>query len=208
MIRINLYQSAPKPRKGKRPKMSTGIGQGSGILLLGLVILLITAAANGIWYWKLNRDAAQIQKDLAQANADYARLTQVKQRYEELEKQKNAYKSRVDVIDELRTRQSGPVNLLAMLGNTVNRTDAVWLSNMQDDGNSVNLKGTALSVHAVADLMRNIKNTGYFNTVEIKSSYQDEKVKDLQAFVFELTCAKQQPAQKTAAQPSSQPKKS
>jgi len=37
----------------------------------------------------------------------------------------------VDVIDQLRT-QSGPVNLLSMIGDTVNGTEAVWLNSMQD----------------------------------------------------------------------------
>ena len=41
------------------------------------------------------------------------------------------YKRRVDVIDQLRANQTGPVNLLAMIGETVNGTEAVWLNSMQ-----------------------------------------------------------------------------
>jgi Tfp pilus assembly protein PilN len=130
---------------------------------------------------------------LAAFNTEYNRLSQVKIRYDDLTKQKDAYKKRVDVIDELRAKQSGPATLLTTLGETVNRTDLVWLSSMTDDGAAITLKGRAISVHAVANLMRNLQNTGYFRAIEIKSSYQDEKVRDLEAFVFELSCEKKLP---------------
>jgi Tfp pilus assembly protein PilN len=194
MIRINLL-GTPKPKKASwQPAIavvSSGSGEGFGSTLVAIVIVLvITAAANGFYYMKLTRDAVRLQKEIAAANADYARLTQVKLRYQELEKQKDAYKKRVDVIDELQAKQSGPLNLLNLLGDTVNRTDEIWLSHMTETSSNITLQGTALSVHAVADLMRNLQNTGYFKAVDIKSSYQDEAVKDMQAFVFELNCEK------------------
>jgi len=96
----------------------------------------------------------------------------------------------VDVIDGLRQSQTGPVNLLAMLGETVNNTEAVWLSKMDDQGPSVNLEGTALSTYAVANLIATLHKTGFFKTVEIKETFQDDTIKDMQAFQFTLTCEK------------------
>ncbi len=49
-------------------------------------------------------------------------LADVKARYLERQTQANNYKRRVDVIDGLRQNQTGPVNLPAMLGETVNNT--------------------------------------------------------------------------------------
>ncbi len=191
MIRINLL-GTPKPRKGKRAAPSVpGAELGSlGLVVIVLVVLGVTAVGNGLYYVRLKQTTDKLAKDMQKAEADYTRLTQVKLRYQEREKQKNAYKRRVDVIDQLRANQSGPVNLLSMLGDTVNRTDAVWLTSMNDDGNNISLKGTALSVHAVADLIHNLQGTGYFAQVAFKTSVQDEKVKDMQAFQFELTCQK------------------
>lgn len=97
----------------------------------------------------------------------------------------------MDVIDQLRAAQSGgPVTLLAMLGETVNGTEAVWLKKMDDTGASVNLEGTALSADAVANLIANLQKTGFFKTVEMKETYQDDTIKDMQAFQFMLTCEK------------------
>ncbi len=102
------------------------------------------------------------------------------------------YKRRVDVIDQLRNanNQGGPVNLMAMVGETVNNTEAVWLNNMKDQGASVDIEGMALSTDAVANLISNLQKTGYFRNVEIKESVQDETIKDMQAFQFTLSCEK------------------
>jgi len=198
MIRINLL-GTPKPKKGKLASIRIGGGEGASVLVTVLIVLLIAAAGNGIFYYKLRRDAARLQAEMTAANSEYVRLLQVKSRYEELERQKNSYKRRVDIIDELHSKQSGPVDLLSTIGRTVNHTDEVWLNSMNDNGTIINLKGVALSVHAVADLMRNLQTSGYFKNVEIKSSYQDEAVKDMQAFIFELNCEKRTAAPAAAA---------
>jgi len=77
-----------------------------------------------------------------------------------------------------------------MVGETINNTEAVWLNTMKDSGTSVDIEGMALSSDAVANLISNLQKTGYFRTVEMKESVQDETVKDMQAFQFTLTCEK------------------
>ena len=94
------------------------------------------------------------------------------------------------MIDQLRANQKGPANLLATMGETVNSTEAVWLSKMNDTGASIDLNGTALSNNAVANLLANLKKTGLFKNVEIKETVQDAAVKDYQAFNFTISCEK------------------
>ena len=155
-----------------------------------LVVLVLAGALNfGYWY-RLDRQAKSIASQMQAAEQKNRELSDVKARFLERQKQANNYKRRVDVIDSLRAGQAGPVNLLAMLGQTVNGTEAVWLSKMDDAGATVNLEGTALSTDAVASLIANLQKTGFFKTVEIKETYQDEAIKDMQAFQFTLTCEK------------------
>jgi type IV pilus assembly protein PilN len=202
MIRINLL-GAQKPKKGKRAAISTGGGAETfGLLTGSLLVLLLAAAGNGAYYWKINAEAVKLQTSLQTAESENRRLSDVKRVYLEREKIKDNYKRRVDVIDQLRANQFGPVNLLTTMGNTINSTDEVWLSTMTDEGSNMTVKGVALSVHGVADLMRNLQKTGYFKNVEIKETYQDDVVKEMQAFVFTIICEKQpQTAPKTAASP-------
>ena len=77
-----------------------------------------------------------------------------------------------------------------MMGDTVNGTEAVWLNNMKDQGNSVDIEGMALSTDAVANLIGNLQKTGYFHNIEIKETFQDDQYKDMQAFQFTLSCEK------------------
>jgi Tfp pilus assembly protein PilN len=143
----------------------------------------------GYWY-RLDRQAKSIASQMQAAEQKNRELSDVKARFLERQKQADNYKRRVDVIDSLRAGQAGPVNLLAMLGQTVNGTEAVWLSKMDDAGATVNLEGTALSTDAVASLIANLQKTGFFKTVDIKETYQDDGIKDMQAFQFTLTCEK------------------
>src|SRR5580698_943463 len=193
MIRINLLENSKgkSKRGGGGPAMPTmEMGDMGSPKLKVLVVLVLAGALNfGYWY-RLDRQAKSIASQMQAAEQKNRELSDVKARYMERQRQADNYKRRVDVIDSLRAGQAGPVNLLAMLGETVNDTEAVWLKKMDDSGPSVSLEGTALSTDAVANLMANLQKTGFFKTVEIKETYQDESVKDMQAFQFTLTCEK------------------
>jgi Tfp pilus assembly protein PilN len=194
MIRINLLENSKGKSKragGSGPAMPTmDMGDMGSPKLKVLVVLVLAGALNfGYWY-RLDRQAKSIASQMQAAEQKNRELSDVKARFLERQKQANNYKRRVDVIDSLRAGQAGPVNLLAMLGETVNGTEAVWLSKMDDAGASVNLEGTALSTDAVASLIANLQKTGFFKSVEIKETYQDDAIKDMQAFQFTLTCEK------------------
>jgi len=152
--------------------------------------LLLAGILNvGYWY-RQDQESKVIAAHMKVAEQKNRELADVRARYMERQTQANNYKRRVDVIDQLRAGQAGPVNLLAMLGETVNHTEAVWLSKMDDQGASINLEGTALSTDAVANLIANLQKTGFFRNVEIKETFQDDQIKDMQAFQFTLTCEK------------------
>jgi len=192
MIRINLLE-APKP-KNKRsamPSMPTmEVGDVGSPRLKVLVVFGLAAAFNLFTWYHLDAQKKTIAQNMAQAEQKNRELADVKARYMARQREAENYKRRVDVIDQLRSNQTGPVNLLAMVGETVNNTEAVWLNNMKDQGTSVDIEGMALSSDAVANLISNLQKTGYFRNVEIKESIQDDTVKDMQAFTFTLTCEK------------------
>jgi len=193
MIKINLLETAKgkSKRGGGGPSMpSMEMGDMGSPKLKVLVVLILAGLFNlGYWY-RLDHQAKAIAAHMKVAEEKNRELADVKARFLERQTQANNYKRRVDVIDGLRSNQTGPVNLMAMLGETVNNTEAVWLSKMDDQGANVNLEGTALSTDAVANLIANLQKTGYFKAVEIKETFQDEQIKDMQAFQFTLTCEK------------------
>lgn len=191
MIRINLL-GVTKPKKGKRGGVSVpSFGDGPNPMLVALIVGVLTVGAIGGWYWKLDSDAKKIKADTEAADRENKRLATVKVKYEQRKKEADLYERRVKVIDELRSNQSGPVTLLAMIGDTVNNTEAVWLNLMKEDGSKVNLEGVALSTQAVANLMANLKKSGQFKTVEIKETFQDPSQREMQAFNFTLICERE-----------------
>jgi Tfp pilus assembly protein PilN len=189
MIKINLL-GTPSQKHGKTAAMPVMPTDGPSPLFAILIVLVIGALGNCLWYYALDKRGKDIQQKIAVADAEQKRLAQVKAAYLEKQRQADLYKRRVDVIDQLRAAQNGPADLLASLGSTVNSTEAVWLSKMTDAGNTVELTGTALSANAVANLMANLKTNGQFKSVEIKETVQDSTVKEFQAFNFTLTCEK------------------
>ncbi|MFZ0817092.1 MAG: PilN domain-containing protein [Candidatus Sulfotelmatobacter sp.] len=194
MIKINLLESSKGKNKrggGSGPSLPTmEMGDMGSPKLKVLVVILLAGAVNFVYWYRLDRQSKTIAVQMQTALQKNRELGDVKARYLERQTQANSYKRRVDVIDSLRAGQAGPVNLLAMLGETVNGTEAVWLRKMDDTGASLSLEGTALSTDAVATLIANLQKTGFFKNVEIKETFQDDAIKDMQAFQFTLTCEK------------------
>jgi Tfp pilus assembly protein PilN len=191
MIRINLLGGAkPKSKKSAALTMpSMDFNVGSPMMLVAAVVVIAGLLNAGYWF-HLDRERKAVAEQMQRAEAKNRELADIKVRYLERQRQAESYKRRVDVIDQLRNNQTGPVSLLAMIGDTVNGTEAVWLNSMQDQGASVAIDGTALSSDAVANLITNLQKTGFFRNIEIKESYQDEGIRDMQAFQFTLTCEK------------------
>jgi Tfp pilus assembly protein PilN len=194
MIKINLLETAKG--KGKRgggggPSMPAIEMGDMGSPKLKVVIVLVLVSLGNLMYWyRGDHLAKEIDVKMKVAEQKNRELADVKSKFMDRQRQADAYKRRVDVIDGLRANQIGPVNLMAMLGQTVNDTEAVWLDKMDDQGTSVNLQGMALSTDAVANLIANLQKTGFFKNVEIKETFQDDQIKEMQAFQFTLTCEK------------------
>ena len=193
MIKINLLETAKGKNKrgGGGPSMPSMEMGDMGSPKLKVLIVVVVAGLFNLGYWyRLDHQAKALAAQMKVEEERNRELADVKARFLERQTQANNYKRRVDVIDGLRQSQTGPVTLLAMMGETVNNTEAVWLTKMDDTGPTVNLVGTALSTDAVANLIANLQKTGFFKTVEIKETYQDETIKDMQAFQFTLSCDK------------------
>jgi len=191
MIRINLL-GVPKARRGgKRQTATVSTGEGPSSALLILIFIALLGAGMWFSYSYFNRQTVSLEKSLQDATKENIRLADVKKKYEETRLRADQFESRVKLIERLRADQTGPVTLLQQIADAVSATDAVWLDSMTDDGKNINFTGMALSTDSVADLMVSLQRTGAFKTVEIKETAQDNTMKELQAFKFELICEKQ-----------------
>ena len=198
MIRINLL-GVPKAKRGKRPAAPSG-GGGEGPSAAMIVIVFIALLGGGLWGWYVyvNNQRTALQQQLEKAQKRNAELAEVKNKYEAEKRKAEQFEARVRVIDQLKQAQTGPVDLLSTVADTVAHTEAVWLDAMTDDGRNIDFVGMALSPDAVANLMANLEKTKKFKSVEIKETSQDSNFKELQAFKFELICEKSPAGSKPA----------
>jgi len=192
MIRINLLGTTKKKgKKAKRPGMTFEVlpAEGPSILLVGAVLTVAVLAGNYYFYSQAVKARDTVRTQLATANRKIRDLAGVKTKYIEQQKEAEELQRRVDVVDQLRANQQGPAQLLNAVSVTVDSTDAVWLNHLTDDGPVVHMDGVALTPNALANLMTNLRKSGYFKNVELEETLQED-FRNVTAFSFKLTCEK------------------
>jgi hypothetical protein len=124
MIRINLLgQARPKNKRAAASAAAVmEMGEVGSPKLKVLLVLLLAGSLNVMYWYRLDKEKQHIATKMATAEQRNRELADVKARYLERQRQAESYKRRVDVIDQLRANQSGPVNLLNTIGDTINST--------------------------------------------------------------------------------------
>jgi Tfp pilus assembly protein PilN len=182
MIRINLLgRTRPKAQRTTVPLEAT----------LQYVLLVIALAVSiGALYGHfllLDRENTKVAAHIQKQMGEKARLTQLKQQVDNFEKQRAVLQQRISVIEALQRNRTGGQELLEAIANTVSRTDTLWLTSVDRKGDTLTINGSAGSINAVANYITQLKRSGYFQTVEIRESHQDDSNKTVQIFVFTLT---------------------
>jgi type IV pilus assembly protein PilN len=211
MIRINLLgQTRPKAAKSAVPVEATVQ------VIFAVVALGVALAVLGITYVQQKKELDQVNARIAALRAERSSLQQIKQEVDRFESEKSVLQQRIDVIETLQKNRTGGQELLQMVANTVLHADSVWLVSLNRSGNSIDMQGEAASINAVANFITQLKRSGYFDNVEIKTASEDDIVPSVQTYGFSMTAsvsqqptAGQTPAAKPtgATQPAPQPAK-
>jgi type IV pilus assembly protein PilN len=199
MIRINLLgQARPKAARRAVPLEAT-------LQILMLVLALILGGGFLYMdYWGTSKKIDVVQKHIDALKLEKARLEAIKLQVDAFEKQKELLQQRINVIEALQRNRSGGQELLDAVANTVSRTETVWLNSLARKGNSLTLTGTAGSINAVAEYITQLRRSGYFSTVEIKETHQNDNP-DVQLFEFTVTADFAPPATNQTATPPTAP---
>jgi Tfp pilus assembly protein PilN len=182
MIRINLLGRArPKVARETVPLEST-------LQLLFLVAALVVSFGVLYFHWhSMNSEATDVRSHIQKQLGEKSHLEQLKNQVDNFERQKMLLQERISVIETLQRNRTGGQELLNALANTVSRTDTLWLTSLDRNGDALTIQGTAGSINAVANFITELKSSGYFDEVEIKESTQDPKNVAIQTFNFILT---------------------
>lgn len=149
MIRINLL-GAERPRA--RKAFAFDIGQ--RLTLAASLILVAAAIGVGWWYWSLSRESAQLDLELAAAQQETTRLRSLLAEVQQFERQREVLQQRVALIQQLRSGQSIPVQLLDHVSRSL--PDMLWLTTMEQEEDQVTIEGRSTTLIALSDLVANL----------------------------------------------------
>src|SRR5579864_5547624 len=182
MIRINLLGRV-------RPKAARTTVPLEAPLQYVLLVIALVVSGGALYghYLLLDPENTKILVHIQKQKGEKARLEQLKQQVDNFEKQRAILQQRISVIKELQRNRTGGQELFEAIANTVSRTDTLWLTSVERKGDALTINGSAGSINAVANYITQLKRSGYFQTVEIKESHQDDTNKAVQIFIFSLT---------------------
>ena len=165
MIRINLLAVERERTKRK----SAGMSSAQRVTLACSVILVITAAGIGWWFWSLGQQTAQIDRDIQAAEQEIQRLRSVLSQVQTFETQRVQLRQRVALIEELQRGRSAPVHMLDEISQSV--PDRLWLTQIEQVEGALTIEGRTTVLTALSDFVANLESSGYFKRpVEIVNS--------------------------------------
>lgn len=175
MIRINLLPTKKVKKRKKTPP------------LLVLAVFLLFLAMGGIgyaYYWQTSK-IKRLDGEIIKADNELKRLEDISKLVAQYEKDKKELARKIEIISKLSTGQKRPVHLM----DTISRAmpEDIWLSNITTSDTNLKISGYALSSVGVSHFMTRLKDSPYFQNVDLVESsattYERSTV-----YRFELTC--------------------
>jgi type IV pilus assembly protein PilN len=154
MIRINLLGTERKQAK-KAPSFDLG----QRLTVACSLILVATAVGIGWWYWTLQNESTRVDNEIALKTAEAARLQSLLAEVQKFEAQRTQLQQRVQLIEQLRSGQSVPVQLLDHVSKSL--PDMLWLTDMNQEGGSVTIQGRSTTLIALSDFVANLGNGSF-----------------------------------------------
>jgi type IV pilus assembly protein PilN len=167
MIRINLLAVE---REAKKKKATFQAGQKVAVAC-GL-ILVLTGGVIGWRYWVLTRESADLDREISEKQAQAARLHSIIQQVQQFEQQKGQLQQRVQLIEQLRKSQKGPVHMLDQVSRSL--PTMMWLTSLKQADEAITIDGKSTTQTGVSDFVGNLESSGYFRkSIDIVNTTTD-----------------------------------
>jgi len=155
MIRINLIPVEEK-------KQVKGIGEFIiGVFIL-LAVLLLLISANLIQ----NKRIADVNDKITGVKKQIAKLEEVKKKVEDFKAKNKELEERIRAIAILEENRTGPLFIMDSLAAAM--PDRAWIDKFSEKANVAQMDGMAWDEITVADFMKKLQSSPYFQNVELK----------------------------------------
>jgi len=166
MIKINLVAETPAASsiQAERPQFSLGAKQGDIILLIVLALGLVVV---GTQWFILTSKRSDLREIESQRRRERDELLVYIKKVEELEARRELLRHKINVINELKRNQQGPVRIMDEVSRAL--PELVWLGNLRLVGNNVEISGSAMDENAVANYISNLDASPFFDEPVLKN---------------------------------------
>ena len=167
MIKINLVREGRAVRgtgavTGMAAAAAGPTNLNNVFLAAGLIIGIVVA---GGWWFLENRKLTERQEAVSRNQDEAKRLEQIIKEVADYQKQKESLQQRIDLINQLKQNQKGPVKLMDHISQDL--PDLVWLDKMTVNGGLVTIDGRGLNPNAIANFVESIKNDPMFEEPDL-----------------------------------------
>jgi Tfp pilus assembly protein PilN len=184
MIKVNLLKdpTARSHRTSVMPKVSR-----TGPALVAFVLLLV--GGMGGWYIYIHNQKSKLSNEKHDLLVKESRLQDLKKELARYEKIKLQKQKRIEVIEQLKEQQTGPVLLMNHVLASIPRNRLLWLTSLNQNDDRVQIVGYSQQIEAIPDFMTNLSKSGFFQNVDL---VMIESQKDASRFSLLCTSAQYQ----------------
>jgi len=153
-----------------------------------MIFLVAYAAAVvgiGVYWWQLSKEETRLTDEIERAQRELAMLKPITDQASKVKDQLADLQKRVKTIEDLTKDQAKPIRMFDAFASVM--PNDLWITRLEEKGNTLKVAGSAFSAVAVSDLMTNLRASGKFKDVDIVVSRQD-LAKTPRLVTLEVTC--------------------
>jgi type IV pilus assembly protein PilN len=173
VIRINLLPTREQEAEvGRRQELViAGVSLALTVIVLGAVFLNQASQVSG-----LEDQLGQLTSEITAINAKAKGVAELKNKIKTI-------RERLRIIDELSKKKTGPVRVMESLSSSTPKR--LWLTEFKESGGAVTLSGLAIDNQTIAEFLKALSSSPYFQNVELVETTQvEEKGGRLKKFVM------------------------
>lgn len=160
MIRINLL-----PVKALQAEVT----RQREIIIGSVVLATVVALLVGTHFYQAYQ-LSQLQTELTTLRSELQALNVKVKEVGDLQNKIKDLRSKNKIIADLNKKKSGPVLVMESLSNAT--PGSLWLTDLKESGGSVTMNGLAVDNQTIADFLKSMAASKYFNNVELIETTQ------------------------------------
>jgi type IV pilus assembly protein PilN len=176
MIKINLL-----PVKDEK-----FVRKARGFLLTSLILVSIVVVAVVINSSILQKQENDSKQKIAEADRHIANLKTIIGEIKKLKKKKDALKKKIKMINNLQSKNIGPVRVLDEIALKL-PSSKIWLNEISLSNSRLSISGESLDNQEVAKFMKQLESSMFFSNVNLRKVERSKQISGVQILKYSMT---------------------